>query len=69
MVQIRQFSRKLIGPCFFLFTGFISIGTVASSLGIGQLLGELCLSIVAKFGNNVVTVFGLIFAIVFGMNF
>lgn len=60
---------KINWSMFFLFTGFIAIGTVASALGLGQLLGSLCLDIVGTFGNNVITVFALIFAVVFAMNF
>ena len=60
---------KINWSMFFLFTGFIAIGTVASALGLGQLLGSLCLDIVGAFGNNVITVFALIFAVVFAMNF
>lgn len=61
--------KRINWSMFFLFTGFIAIGTVASSLGLGQLLGNVCLDIVGKFGNNVITVFALIFIVVFAMNF
>ncbi len=61
--------NKINWSMFFLFTGFIAIGTVASNLGIGQVLSTLCLNIVSSFGNNVITVFVLIFAVVFVLNF
>jgi len=61
--------QKINWSMFFMFTAFIAIGTVASNLGIGQILSQLCLDIVTTFGNNVFTVFGLIFAVVFALNF
>lgn len=61
--------KRINWSMFFLFTGFIAIGTVASALGLGQLLGDVCLNIVGKFGNNVITVFALIFLVVFALNF
>lgn len=65
----QEIFQKINWSMFFLFTGFIAIGTVANNLGIGQILSRLCLDIVNQFGNHVITVFILIFAVVFVLNF
>lgn len=53
---------------FFVAT-CLSIGTIASSMGFGDLIAQYALPIFEKTGNNIFIVFGCIFLIVFLLNF
>ncbi len=53
----------------FFIAGCLSIGTVAASLGFGDLLTTVFTPIIANSGNNPFVIFGGIFAIVFFLNF
>ena len=52
----------------FFVSACMSIGTVAVALGIGEVLGQLCLNIFANM-NNIFIISLALFGLIFGMNF
>lgn len=52
----------------FFVAGCMAIGTVATALGIGNILAEFCMGAFTSL-DNVFAIFGAVFAMVFGLNF
>ena len=53
----------------FFIAACMCIGTVASSLGFGQLIATYCVPIFTNSGNNIFVIMAVLFAIVFILNF
>lgn len=60
--------KKMNFPMIFFVAACMSIGTVASSLGLGEVIADICAKILGG-STNVFSVMGVVFAIVFTLNF
>ena len=62
-------AHKVNWSAIFFCAGCVSIGSVAGGLGLGEVISSLVLEISAISGNSVISVFALVFAVVFILNF
>ena len=46
----------------------MAIGSVAGALGLGKVMGEICISLLGG-SNSIFVLFGSVFGAVFGLNF
>lgn len=60
--------KKMNLPIIFFVAACMSIGTVASSLGLGTAIAELCQQLL-RGSSSPFAIMGIVFAIVFGLNF
>lgn len=64
----EQTLKKVNWQMIFFVSACMSIGTVAVALGIGNVLGQLCLNIFTNM-NNIFIISLALFGLIFGMNF
>ena len=65
----KETLRHISFDMIFFIGACMSIGTVAAYLGFGQLISDYCLPLFAKTNNNTFAIFGVLFAIIFVLNF
>lgn len=65
----KEILKTIDFSIMFFIAACLSIGSVASALGFGQLISDVFVPLLAKTNNNIFFIFGGVFAIVFFLNF
>lgn len=64
----RKTARLINWDMIFFTSACMGIGSVATYIGLGQVLGDFCMSILGN-STSIFTVFAFVFIVVFGLNF